>query len=78
MSRVFLFAKTEKLFRVLFVSPDDSRVKDLFRASQRAIPKSLSRMLLFAALPDFKQDCIGHICKVCYDDDRAALFPTAR
>jgi hypothetical protein len=67
---------TQNVFRVLFVAPDSRRVKDLLRASQRAIPNNVSRVFLFTALPDFKKDCVGRICSICHDDNAVSLVPS--
>jgi len=68
---------TQKVFRVLFAAPDQKRVNELLRASKRVISEDVSRMFLFATLPDFRRDCFGQICSICHDEKPISLVPNA-
>jgi protein involved in plasmid replication-relaxation len=69
------YRKIGKLFRVLFVTPDQRRVEQLLRASQRMIPKELSLMFLFASLTDLRRGCSAAVCFVCHETKLTSIIP---
>lgn len=70
------YSKHKKPFRVVFVAPDDRRLLELVRVSERSVSKETSRMFLFASIEKFETEPFGAICSICHNENFIRLIPT--
>lgn len=69
------YSTHKRPFRVLFVAPDERRIRELVRVSERSVSKEASRMFLFASIEKFKAEPLGTICSICHSETPICLVP---
>ncbi len=69
------YSRHKKPFRVLFVAPDEQRRQELVKVSNRAVPKEVNKMFLFANNKNLKADPLAPICSICHGKHLISLLP---